>query len=164
MSGPRTGPGLIGLTGTNGAGKGEAAAFLRSLGYAYHSLSDILREELLARGLEASRDNLIAVGNELRETFGPDILAGGRWTGSGGGPSSTASGTPARSNSSGAVPVPSPGPGRADRRPVRPGEGRGRDESAATLEEFRRKEEIEMNGRETASSSPAAWPWPTASS
>ncbi|MDH4197567.1 MAG: AAA family ATPase, partial [Candidatus Aminicenantes bacterium] len=68
-------PPLIGLTGTNGAGKGEAAKYLASLGYASYSLSDILREELAARGEAATRDNLIRVGNELRARFGPDILA-----------------------------------------------------------------------------------------
>jgi dephospho-CoA kinase len=68
-------PKLIGLTGTNGAGKGEAAAFFKTKGYACVSLSDILREELRARGQDVTRDNLIRVGNELRERFGSDILA-----------------------------------------------------------------------------------------
>ena len=45
----RVQPALIGLTGTNAAGKGEAAAFLGTRGYAYLSLSDVLREELTAR-------------------------------------------------------------------------------------------------------------------
>ena len=66
---------LIGLTGTNGAGKGECAAYLKSRGYAPFSLSDILREELEARRMEITRDNLIRVGNELREAFGSDVLA-----------------------------------------------------------------------------------------
>jgi dephospho-CoA kinase len=68
-------PKLIGLTGTNGAGKGEVAAFYRARGYAYASLSDILRDELRARGAEITRDSLILVGNELRRRFGPDVLA-----------------------------------------------------------------------------------------
>ena len=67
-------PRLIGLTGTNGAGKGEAAAFFMARGYAYLSLSDILREELGTRGEAVTRDNLIRAGNELRERFGPDVL------------------------------------------------------------------------------------------
>jgi len=66
---------LIGLTGTNAAGKGEVASFYRKKGYDYISLSDIIREELRNRSLPASRENLIAVGNELREKSGPDILA-----------------------------------------------------------------------------------------
>ena len=69
-------PRLIGLTGTNGAGKGEAAAFFSARGYAYFSLSDVIREELRARGEAVSRDSLIRTGNELRERCGPDVLAG----------------------------------------------------------------------------------------
>ena len=68
-------PLLIGLTGTNGAGKGEIAAFLATKGYAYFSLSDVIRDKLKEDGLEASRDNLIRKGNDLRRSGGPDILA-----------------------------------------------------------------------------------------
>lgn len=71
----KTPPRLIGLTGTNGAGKGEAAAFFAAKGYAPFSLSDVIREELKARGEAVTRDNLIRTGNELRERSGPDILA-----------------------------------------------------------------------------------------
>jgi dephospho-CoA kinase len=66
---------LIGLTGTNCAGKGEVAAFFEKKGYTYFSLSDLIREELRKAGKEASRDNLIKMGNELREKNGYDILA-----------------------------------------------------------------------------------------
>jgi dephospho-CoA kinase len=66
---------LIGLTGTNGAGKGEVAAYLGRRGYARVSLSDVLRDRLRAAGRTESRDNLIAEGNALRKAQGPDILA-----------------------------------------------------------------------------------------
>jgi dephospho-CoA kinase len=66
---------LIGLTGTNGAGKGEVAAYLHKKGYAYFSLSDLVRQELQKKGKEINRDNLIAAGNALRERYGADILA-----------------------------------------------------------------------------------------
>ncbi len=66
---------LIGLTGTNGSGKGEAAAWLRARGYAYLSLSDVIREELRRDGLAESRDAMIARGNALRRACGPDVLA-----------------------------------------------------------------------------------------
>lgn len=66
---------IIGLTGANASGKGEAAGYLKSKGFEYRSLSDILREEAKARGLEPSRDNLIRLGNELREKNGPSVLA-----------------------------------------------------------------------------------------
>jgi dephospho-CoA kinase len=66
---------LIGLTGPNGAGKGEAGAYFAARSYDYLSLSDVIREKLAADGMEATRDNLIWKGNELRRRFGPDILA-----------------------------------------------------------------------------------------
>jgi len=46
-----------------------------ALGYRYHSLSDILREELAARGVEEGRDALREIGNELRQAGGPGALA-----------------------------------------------------------------------------------------
>ncbi len=66
---------LIGLTGTNGAGKGEAASFFINKGYAYLSLSDIIREELQKKEQPVTRDNLIKMGNRMRERSSPDILA-----------------------------------------------------------------------------------------
>ena len=66
---------VLGLTGSNAAGKGEAAGYLRSLGFALHSLSDIVREEAAARGLAPDREHLIRIGNELRRDGGPGVLA-----------------------------------------------------------------------------------------
>ena len=66
---------LIGLTGRNAAGKGEVAKYLQTKSFYYYSLSDAIREELRARKLEVSRELLIQVGNELRQRFGPSILA-----------------------------------------------------------------------------------------
>jgi len=66
---------IIGLTGANASGKGEAACYLRSKSFKYYSLSDILREEAKARGIESSRENLIRLGNELREKNGSSVLA-----------------------------------------------------------------------------------------
>jgi dephospho-CoA kinase len=66
---------IIGLTGTNGAGKGEAASFFAANSYAYFSLSDVIREELRKENKELTRDNMIKMGNDLRRKFSPDILA-----------------------------------------------------------------------------------------
>ncbi len=66
---------FIGLTGTNGSGKGKAAAYFKKKGYSYFSLSDLIREELQKNGKELTRDNLIEKGNELRDTHGPAMLA-----------------------------------------------------------------------------------------
>ncbi|MDD8031526.1 MAG: AAA family ATPase [Acidobacteriota bacterium] len=142
---------LIGLTGTNGAGKGEVAAFFQKKGYDYVSLSDIIREELRARGLEASRDNLIACGNELREKFGADILAR-RATKKIKGPTVIDSIRNSREieylRSLGdfiLIAVDAPIEIRFERV-----KKRGRDESAVTLEEFRKKEELEKSTEENS--------------
>ncbi|MFH1478749.1 MAG: AAA family ATPase [Candidatus Omnitrophota bacterium] len=66
---------VIGLTGANASGKGEAADYIRSKGFILYSLSDILRDECKKKGLKESRENLILLGNELRTKNGPSILA-----------------------------------------------------------------------------------------
>jgi len=66
---------IIGLTGKNGAGKGEVAKFLQERGYAYFSLSDVLREEAGRLGKPVTRDLLVELGNQLRQEYGPSVLA-----------------------------------------------------------------------------------------
>ncbi len=66
---------IIGLTGRNASGKGEVARRLQDGGFRYLSLSDEIRAELKARGLEPSRENMIDEGRRLRKTFGEGVLA-----------------------------------------------------------------------------------------
>ena len=66
---------IIGLTGTNGAGKTAVADYLESLGFGRHSLSDEIRRELAERGLPATRENLIQQGNAIRAGEGRSALA-----------------------------------------------------------------------------------------
>lgn len=142
---------LIGLTGPNGAGKGEAAAFFVARGFVYRSLSDIIREDLAASGLPPDRDHLIARGNALRREGGPDVLARlllERVTG----PTVIDSiRNPAeverfrRENGFILLAVDAPAPLRFER-VMR----RGRNESAATLEQFLRKEAEEMSANPAA--------------
>ncbi len=66
---------IIGLTGKNGAGKGEVAKFLQERGFHYFSLSDVLREEAGKEGKPVTRDILVDLGNRLRGEFGPGVLA-----------------------------------------------------------------------------------------
>jgi dephospho-CoA kinase len=66
---------FIGLTGTNAAGKGEAAAYLVRKGFRYHSLSDVVRSEATRLGRDHGRDNLIEIGNRLRSEGGSGALA-----------------------------------------------------------------------------------------
>ena len=66
---------IIGLTGKNAAGKGESAAYLQSKGFFYHSLSDALREIASQKGLDHSRETLIALGKQMRLEQGDAFLA-----------------------------------------------------------------------------------------
>ncbi len=66
---------IIGLTGTNAAGKTTIVDYLISKNFEYYSLSDILRDELTRSGLKQNRENLIRMGNELREKKGASVLA-----------------------------------------------------------------------------------------
>ncbi len=67
---------FLGFTGPNASGKGEAIKYLvEKQKFIAFSLSDIIRGEAKKRGLDPTRDNLIAIGNELREKEGPQVLA-----------------------------------------------------------------------------------------
>jgi len=66
---------IIGLTGTNGSGKGTIAKYLMAKGFTYHSCSDVIREEADKRGLEKNRDELQKLANSLRKEHGENILA-----------------------------------------------------------------------------------------
>jgi dCMP deaminase len=66
---------IIGLTGTNGAGKTITADHLQSKGFQFYSLSDEIRDELKRLGRPETRENLIQMGNELRAQHGAAVLA-----------------------------------------------------------------------------------------
>jgi len=67
---------IIGITGTNGAGKGAVVDYLvNQKNFFYFSNSGYLAKELEIRGVERTRPNLRAIGNEYREKFGSGYLA-----------------------------------------------------------------------------------------
>lgn len=65
---------IIGITGTNGAGKGAVVDYLVEKGFTHYSSSGYLGEELDRRGVEKTRSNLRAVGNEFRAKYGNGYL------------------------------------------------------------------------------------------
>jgi len=66
---------ILGVAGPYAAGKGEVVAYLRERSFAALSLSDVIRQELAARGLEETRERMIETGRELRARFGEAVLA-----------------------------------------------------------------------------------------
>lgn len=67
---------IIALTGSFAAGKDMVAEYLvQKRGFRRYVYSDILRQELLAAGLEPVRENYRATGNRIRAQFGPGELS-----------------------------------------------------------------------------------------
>ncbi len=58
---------IVGITGTNGAGKDLVAEQFVAAGFHRISLSDIIREELKVRRLPELRENTAMIGDELRK-------------------------------------------------------------------------------------------------
>jgi dephospho-CoA kinase len=66
---------IIGITGTNGAGKGTVVEYLvENKGFLHFSARDLLTKKLQEKNIEINRDNLVAMGNELRAKGGPSAL------------------------------------------------------------------------------------------
>ncbi|MEE9606730.1 MAG: deaminase [Myxococcota bacterium] len=66
---------ILGVSGLNGAGKGEVVRYLEARSFYALSLSDVIRDELRERGLEESREQMIEAGNAIRTAEGPGALA-----------------------------------------------------------------------------------------
>lgn len=67
---------LIGLVGPIAAGKSDVARYLEKNDFSAFALSDQVREEASRRGIdEPTREYLQDLGDELRKTFGEEVLA-----------------------------------------------------------------------------------------
>ncbi len=66
---------ILGVSGMNASGKGEVVTFLEQRSFSAHSLSDVIRRELAARGLPETRERMIETGRALRAVDGPGALA-----------------------------------------------------------------------------------------
>lgn len=66
---------ILGISGNFASGKDSVAEILQKMNFYHVSYSDLLREELKQRKKEITRDNLIAIGNEIRQTYGAGILS-----------------------------------------------------------------------------------------
>jgi dephospho-CoA kinase len=67
---------ILGITGTNGAGKGTVVEYLvQKKGFKHYSNSGFITEEIVRRGLPVNRDSMNAVGNDLRKMHHPAYVA-----------------------------------------------------------------------------------------
>jgi dephospho-CoA kinase len=66
---------LIGITGTDGSGKGSAVAYMVSKrGFTHYSSRDLITLEVNKLGLPATRENLRLTANSMRATEGTDVI------------------------------------------------------------------------------------------
>ncbi len=66
---------IIGITGTNGAGKGTVVDFLiQERGFVHYSVRDYLLKIIEERGLPENRDSMISVANELRKNHSSSYI------------------------------------------------------------------------------------------
>jgi len=66
---------IIGITGTDGAGKGTVVRYLvDQKGFKHYSSRDHIVEEIEKRGLEKTRNQMRLTGNDLRREFGNDVI------------------------------------------------------------------------------------------
>jgi dCMP deaminase len=65
---------IVGITGTNCAGKGTVAEVLKAKGFKYFSVRDFLSDILREKGLMVDRSNMILMANQLRSKYGPSYI------------------------------------------------------------------------------------------
>lgn len=66
---------IIGITGTDGAGKGAVVDYLVThKGFVHYSARSIFVEEILKRGIENNRANMRIVANDIRRERGNDYV------------------------------------------------------------------------------------------
>lgn len=66
---------IVGITGTNAAGKGTVVEVLKEdFGFKHLSVREYLAKEVKRKGLEVNRENLIEVANNIRENHSPSYI------------------------------------------------------------------------------------------
>lgn len=65
---------IIGITGTDGAGKGTVVRFLKQKGYTHYSARELIVAEIERQGLEATRNQMRLTANELRAQHGNEFV------------------------------------------------------------------------------------------
>lgn len=66
---------ILGVTGTNGAGKGAVVEYLVNVkGYTHYSVRDLIIEEVERRGLPLNRTNIGETATSMRAEFSPSYF------------------------------------------------------------------------------------------
>jgi dephospho-CoA kinase len=65
---------IIGITGTDGAGKGTAVNHLKQKGFTHYSSRDFIVAEIERQGLPIDRNQMRLTANELRAKYGNEFV------------------------------------------------------------------------------------------
>jgi len=66
---------ILGITGTDGAGKGTVVEYLvTKKRFVHYSSRDLLLAEVLKEGIEPTRNELRLMGNKMRALYGDDVI------------------------------------------------------------------------------------------
>lgn len=66
---------IIGITGTDGSGKGAVVGYLvRNDDFVHYSSRDLIITEIEKRGIQPSREQMRLVANDMRREFGNDVM------------------------------------------------------------------------------------------
>jgi len=65
---------IIGITGTDGAGKGTVVEYLKKKGFIHYSARAFIVAEIERRGLPVDRNQMRLIANELRARYGDAYL------------------------------------------------------------------------------------------
>jgi dephospho-CoA kinase len=66
---------IVGITGTNGSGKGTVVDILLEKGFHHYSARAFITEEIVKRKLPVNRESMVSVANDLRLKYGPSYVA-----------------------------------------------------------------------------------------
>jgi len=65
---------IIGITGTDGAGKGAVVEYLKTKGFTHYSVRSLITAEIEKRGLEVHRPHMKLIGNAMRAEHGGAVM------------------------------------------------------------------------------------------
>jgi dephospho-CoA kinase len=63
------------VAGMPGSGKGVFSDVARSKGFEVYVMGDVIREELVKRGMQVTRENMAYMAREVRRLYGEDFVA-----------------------------------------------------------------------------------------
>ena len=65
---------VIGITGTNGSGKGAIVQYLKKKGYKHFSAREFIVNKIKEKGMDVNRNSMRIIADDMRKKFGPSYI------------------------------------------------------------------------------------------